>query len=363
MIDSAALFLDQAEQSPHVQFIYDVQAQRVVFVNAAYESVLRGHRAQVNEELPALVARLLPDDLPLMRSYWRLWQNGGLHDEIEVCLRRADGPDQWLCLTPHWHQDAAGRAVVSGSMRDISIAKEHRQNSEKFNSKKNTVLEILSHDLAGAFIMLQQLTDYVQEEIGIPTNTKVSEMLELMRQTSQKSVAMIHDLVDQEFLESSTIPLRRERVDLGQHVRQSLEPFRRAPGYEARQLRYKAPAEAVYAEIDPNKLLQVVSNLVTNALKFTPDEGRIEVRIEPQPESVRIVVADEGIGIPAALQADLFERFTPARRPGLRGEPTTGLGLSLCQTIVKLHHGTLTMASQEGKGTTFTIDLPRLAAG
>lgn len=362
MPDPAALFLDQAAHSPHVQFIYEVQAQRVVFINAAYETLLGGQCAQVNEELAALLARLPPEDLPLLQRYWQRWQKGSLQQEqqeLEVRLRRIDGPDQWLCLTPHWYQDEVGQMFVSGSARDISVDKEHRQNNEKFNAKKNTVLEILSHDLAGAFVLLQQLTDYVQEEMGIPANAKVPEMLDLMRQTSQKSVAMIHDLVDQEFLETAAIPLRRERVDLRQHVQQSLEPFWRAPGYEARQLRFEAPAEPVYVAVDANKLLQVVSNLVTNALKFTPDEGHIVVKVEPQPERVRLVIADEGIGIPTALQAHLFERFTPARRLGLRGEPTTGLGLSLCRTIVQLHHGTLAVTSTEGKGTTFTIDLPR----
>ncbi|RZK63207.1 MAG: hypothetical protein EOO59_00365 [Hymenobacter sp.] len=362
MLDPAALFLDQAAQSPHVYFVYDVQAQRVTFVNAAYELVLRGQREQVNEELPALLARLPPADLPLLQRYWRLWQKGSLQDEIEVRLRRPDGPDQWLCLTPHWHQDAAGQVFVSGSLRDTTLDKEHRQYSEKFNAKKNTVLEILAHDLAGAFVLLQQLAEYVQEEMGTPANAKIPEMLALMRQTSQKSVAMIHDLVDQEFLETAAIPLKRERVDLGQQVKLSLEPFWRAPSYAARRVRYEAPPVPVYAEVDVIKLLQVVSNLVTNALKFTPDEGSITVRLEAHPAGVRILVIDEGIGIPAALQAQLFERFTPARRPGLRGEPTKGLGLSLCRTIVALHQGTLAVSSTEGQGATFTIELPRLPA-
>ena len=71
-------------------------------------------------------------------------------------------------------------------------------------------------------------------------------------------------------------------------------------------------------------------------------------------------MADEGIGIPTALQPVLFDRFTKVRRPGQRGEPTTGLGLSLCKTIVELHHGTLTVVSTEGQGSTFTIELPVL---
>ena len=360
MLDPAALLLDQAEHSPHVYFAYDVRARRVVYVNGAYASVLRGHRAQVNEELPALLRLLPPADRPLLRRYWRLWQKGGLQDEIELRLLRPDGPDQWLCLTPHWYQNEAGQPFVSGSLRDISLDKEQKQYGEKFNAKKNTILEILSHDLAGAFVMLQQLTDYVQEEMDAPANAKIPEMLDLMRQTSQKSVAMIHDLVDQEFLETAAIPLKRERIDLRQQVQLSMEPFWRAPGSAARQLHYEASPEPVYAEVDVTKILQVVTNLISNALKFTPDEGLITVRVEGHAAGARISISDEGIGIPAGLQAHLFERFTPARRPGLRGEPTTGLGLSLCRTIVALHHGSLTVSSTEGQGTTFTIELPHL---
>jgi len=358
MLDPAEFFLDQAQSSPHVQFIYDLQAERVVYVNAAYERVLQGNPAQVNEELPALLARLHPDDLPVLSRCWRIWQKGGLHDEVEVRLRWPDQSEQWLCLMPHWYQNAQGQTWVGGTLRDNSSGKEFRDNLNKFTNKKNTILEILAHDLAGAFVMLQQLTEYVREEMSPQTNPRVPEMLQMMQTTSQQSVQMIHDLVNQEFLESSQISLQRERVDLREKVRQSLEPFERAPGREAQQLTCETPPEPVYAEVDVNKVMQVVNNLLNNALKYTPDTGRITVRVEQQADQARIVVADEGIGIPEALQPILFERFTKARRPGLRGEPTTGLGLSLCKTIVELHQGTLTVSSAEGKGSVFTVELP-----
>jgi two-component system sensor histidine kinase VicK len=109
-------------------------------------------------------------------------------------------------------------------------------------------------------------------------------------------------------------------------------------------------------------MTQVLTNLVSNAIKFTPDGGHIRVTFEPCPECVRIHVVDNGVGIPAALQPHLFERFTKARRPGLRGEETTGLGLVLCKTIVDWHQGKLLVTSQEGQGTTVTIELPRMEA-
>lgn len=358
MLNPASFLFDQAEASPHVHFLYDLTANQVVYVNPAYERVLHGHRNHLQEELLPLLTRLHPDDRPVWDVYWPLWQAGRLHDEVELRLLGPADTTQWFCLTPHWQQDAAGHVLLGGMLRNVSLDRQHRANSDKFNTKKNTVLSLLAHDLAGAFALLQQLTAFVEEEMSPQANEQIPQMLHLMQRTSAHSVQLIHDLVDQEFLESAGIPLKRERVDLCEKVQQCLEPFQRAPGAEARQLAVQLPAEPVYAEVDTNKLLQVVSNLVANAFKFTPDTGQVAVRVAPGPESVRIQIVDEGIGIPAALQPVLFERFTPARRPGLRGEPTTGLGLSLCKTIVELHQGTLTVQSTEGQGTTFTVELP-----
>lgn len=361
MLEPASFFLDQAAASPHVHFIYEVAAGRVTYINAAYEQLLQGHSDQVNEELPALLARLHPDDLPLLARYWQLWTQGRLHDEIEVRLRpTAGGPEQWLCVTPHWQQDAAGQVWLGGTVRDITRTKHYQDSSDKFNSKKNTVLEILSHDLSGSFVMVQQLTGYVRDALGNYANPQVPEMLNMVLDTSQRSVQLIRNLVDQEFLETTEIPLKRERVDLRERISEALAPAQYLPGGEALHLQVELPPKPVYAEVDVNKMLQVMNNLLLNAYKFTPDGGHITVRLEELADKVRISVADDGIGIPAHLQPRLFERFTPARRQGLRGEPTTGLGLLLCKTIVELHGGTLTVVSAEGQGSTFTAEFPAL---
>jgi two-component system sensor histidine kinase VicK len=361
MVEPASFFLDQAAASPHVHFIYDLAAGQVTYVNAAYKQVLQGHPDQVNEELPALLARLHPDELPLLRRYWELWTQGRLHDEVEIRLRSTEsGPEQWLwlCLSPHWQQDADGHVVLGGTVRDSTRNRNYLDNSDKFTSKKNTVLEILSHDLAGSFVMVQQLTTYVRDALREHPNPQVLQMLGMVLDTSQRSVSLIHDLVNQEFLETTSIPLKRERVDLRERITEGLEPAQYLPGSAALHLQVELPPGPVYAEVDVNKFLQVIGNLMFNAYKFTPDGGHITIRLEELAGRVRLTVADDGIGIPAAMQPHLFERFTPARRPGLRGEPTTGLGLLLCKTIVELHGGTLTVESTEGQGSTFTAEVP-----
>ncbi len=356
--DFSALFVNQAEASAHVQFVYDVAAGRIAFVNDAYQLVLHGTRADVNAELPALLSRLHAEDQPRLAEYWARWSRGEEPDEVEFRLQNPNGPDQWFCLTPYYQRNANGTVLLVGGLRDVSIIKRYQTNADLFNSRKNATLEILSHDLSGAFIIVQQIAQFLREEVTAPANPQVTVMLHALETTSRDSVKMIRDFINLEFLTSANSDLKRDRVDVGAVLSEPLDQLKSNPTFN-HHFAYTLPAEPVYANLDVNKFNQVLLNLVSNAIKFTPEGGRVSVDVEPGPGSVRIYVRDDGVGIPLAMQPYLFEPFTKARRPGLRGEPTTGLGLVLCKTIVEWHHGTLTFASAEGQGTTFTVEIPQ----
>jgi two-component system sensor histidine kinase VicK len=361
MVSPAEFFLQQAAAHEQIQFLYSLAERRIVYVNEAYERVLNGHRERVNEELPGLLSCLPPEELPVWHHYWKLWQVGRLREEVDLCLRLPGEPDRWFSLLPHWEQDPQGRTWLGGTLREVSEQKRHAESSQKFSLKKNTVLEILSHDLASGFVMVDKIAGVLHQRLDPDTDPELRQLLPVMQQTSRQNLQLIRNLVDEEFLESSEIPLKRELVDVRERVAQTLEPFQRFPENKARHVVYEAPSEPLWAEIDVNKVMQVVHNLVSNALKFTPDEKPVTVRVALREQRLRVSIADEGVGIPAHLLPDVFKRFTPARREGLRGEPTTGLGLSLCKRIVELHGGTLTVRSTEGQGSTFTFELPLLA--
>ena len=358
MPDYTTLFTRQALASPHVQFVYDLTAGQVVFVNEAYRQVLHGNSDGVNSELPALFSRLHPDDRPRLADYWMRWCQGAVHDEVEFRLRHPDALDQWFCLTPFQEQDADGAVWLVGSLRDISVMKRYQANADLFNSRKNATLEILSHDLSSAFILVQQIAEFLREEVQAPVNSEVTAMLRTLETTSRDSVKMIRDFIDLEFLTSANSDLKRDRVDVGAVLREPLDQLKSNSGL-AHHFAYTLPTAPLYANLDVNKFTQVLLNLVSNALKFTPDAGHVSVAVEPGPGSVRIHVRDDGVGIPLALQPLLFEPFTKARRAGLRGEPSTGLGLTLCKTIVEWHRGTLEVVSVVGEGTAFTIEIPQ----
>jgi two-component system, OmpR family, sensor histidine kinase VicK len=357
--DYAALFRPLVEHSQNVYFTYHVDSRRLTYVSPAYERVLGAPAGQASQDLPRWLASIHPDDRDLLREQIGLLLRGQpLVQDVELRLRHPDGRRQWLCLTAGRSHDAQGQLLLTGSVHDITPTKEYMRNADNFNAKKNATLEILSHDLSGPLLIVQQLAEHVAQQSESYENPALNELVRLMRTTCQESVDLIRDFVNQEFLESANVELNLQRIDLVAKLRVVLTQYQHAQRLLHKRIGFATNAESVYVYIDDNKFQQVVNNLISNALKFTPDDGHIDVRLERHAGRVRLIVQDNGIGIPAKLQPMLFEKFTKARRSGLRGERTIGLGMSVIKTLVTLHEGHVWFESEEGKGSTFYVELP-----
>lgn len=362
MSTPTAFFESFLQRIPDVLFIYDAAAQRVSYVSEAYEQLFPGyHAARVNEELPALLGQLHPDDVPYLRHCWTRWLRGRLLEPTEFRLRHPDGREQWLSLQPHYHAPAGGPPQFGGLLQDITPTKEALSYANRFAAKKNATLEILSHDLAGPFIMIQQLSDYFRETVQPMRNAQLERLIDVMQATCRDSINLIRDFVDNEFMASANVELRLERVDLNARITSMLAEYKRAERHLAKHFHFEAPPTPVYVTLDDNKFMQVLNNLLSNAIKFTHEEGHIRIRLAPHPGHVLVSVADDGVGIDEHLHDVLFERFTKARRPGLRGEKTTGLGMSIIKTIVELHGGRIWFESAAGQGATFYVEVPNPA--
>ncbi|SNC77260.1 two-component system, OmpR family, sensor histidine kinase VicK [Hymenobacter gelipurpurascens] len=360
MLDFAVLFRPFLERGQLLYFVYHLEAQRVVFVSSAYEGIVGRSPETVNEDLPSLLARLHPDDLEYASTRMKHLLQGKFVEDIELRLRPALDPEeqvQWLCCTAARVEYAPGHTYLSGTLQDNTSTRQYMENADRFNKKKNTTLEILSHDLAGPFTMIQQVAGYVSEKVEGLKDDKLNELLSVMKTTCQDSINLIRDFVDNEFLESVNVDMKTERINLAHELSDLIGQFQKSETNLEKYFAYEGP-EQLYYSLDYNKFMQVFNNLLSNSMKFTPDGGRITVTLEQQPNQLLLSVADTGIGIPEVMQPVIFERFTPARRPGLRGEKTTGLGMSIIKTIVELHQGHIWLESKEGEGSTFFISLP-----
>jgi two-component system sensor histidine kinase VicK len=359
MSEYLSLFQPLLEHSNQLYFAYDLGERRVVYISAAYEQIIGDPREHIHDDLPHLLGRVHPDDWQyLLQCVAQATPEESIQD-VEVRLSRTPESIQWMQVSVRLQQLVAGARYLVGTVRDITREKEAFINAEKFNTKKNATLEILSHELAAPLALLQQLTEHLTWELGA-TNEKAQTVLRLMQRTCTQGISLIRDFVDSEFLASSGMMLRLERADLVAWLRTTMEDYERSAQRLGLRIDVVAAEQPIYASFDINKLQQVINNLVSNAIKFTPDEGHIEVRAARRGAQAVLTVADSGIGIPANLQAVLFDKFTKARRPGLRGERSTGLGMSVIKTIVELHKGHVWLESTEGQGTTFYIELPAL---
>ncbi len=150
-------------------------------------------------------------------------------------------------------------------------------------------------------------------------------------------------------------------MNLVERFTQIVEQYQITEQNNAKQFILYSSDPSVYAQVDDVKFFQAITNLISNAIKFTPDDGIITIRVEDQEEAgtVLITIQDNGIGIPGKYHAGLFDKFTKARRPGLHQEPTTGLGMSIVKTIIEWHKGRVWFESEENRGTTFFVEVPK----
>jgi two-component system sensor histidine kinase VicK len=360
MLDFTTLFRPLVERGQLLYFVYHMESGQVAYASASSQAFFGVAPEALNDELPKLIARVHPEDQEFVTARLGHLQQGKFVEDVELRLLPADdpeGPVQWLCVAAARVEETPGNTYISGTVQDITRNREYIENADRFNKKKNTTLEILSHDLAGPFIMIKQVAGFISDRVGNLQDVRLNELLNVMQTTCQDSINMIRDFVDNEFLESVNVQMKTERYNLAYELRETIKQLQNVEENLSKHFSYEGP-EQLYYTLDHNKFMQVINNLISNSIKFTPDGGSISVSLQQHPHEVLITVTDTGIGIPQALQPALFERFTPARRPGLRGERTTGLGMSIIKTIVELHGGHIRMESKEQEGTTFYISLP-----
>jgi signal transduction histidine kinase len=170
---------------------------------------------------------------------------------------------------------------------------------------------------------------------------------------------MIASLLDSSQLESGTFELTHTRFDLSELLKEIIDQFTITTQGKNQSLEHRLPSEYVDIEADSDRLIQIVTNLLDNASKYSPAEATIELSMKPNDDSVLIRVKDDGMGIPEEEQDRIFERFERGSHVDVGRQRGLGLGLSLVSLLVSLHGGKIELKSKPGSGTEVTVTLPR----
>jgi PAS domain S-box-containing protein len=326
------------------------RAGRIVSFNRKAEEITGYTLEEVRGQSYTLFLPPGPERKKARRAFLKNMR--GQPDKTELTIIRKDGREVILELStrPIWQ---GGQIVgIQGIGRDITERKE-------LERLKSDFISTVSHELRTPLTSIKGYVDLVLAGDVGPLTPEQKEFLTIVSQNTTRLTELINDLLEIERLESGRIEFEFAELDLAEvleNVARSLHVNAEQKGLE---FLTEIPS-GLKVRGDRERLAQVFLNLLSNAIKYTP-AGTVELRAHQEDDAVVVEVRDTGIGLSESDLQKLFQKFFRSDNPYVRKVGGTGLGLSIAKAIVERHGGTITVTSQLGQGSTFTVRLPALA--
>ena len=289
--------------------------------------------------------------VPLLRSGRALGALGIRSYEPTVVYTEDDGRVLGLFAD----QAAAALTTVEAFGRQRQAVEQ----LERLNRAKSEFVSIVSHEFRTPLTGIQGFSEMMRDE-----QLSLEEMREYagdINKDSQRLNRMIDEMLDLDRMESGRMTIHPERIDLNAVLDEAVNRVRPNAPNHTLSLDLQSDLPSIHADRD--RLTQVASNLLNNAVKYSPTGGRISVKSRAEGDTVRIEVRDEGLGIPPEALEMIFERYSRVDSQATKDIPGTGLGLPIVRQIVQLHGGKVWAESELGRGSVFHVVLPLAGAG
>jgi PAS domain S-box-containing protein len=334
-------------------------------LNPSWESTLGFSEAELQRE--PIWSRLHPDDREPMIAAFRGLLEGAPTTRFENRHLHRDGSYRWLSWTATpfreeglvyvFAHDVTWRKTAEEERLLLAREQEARRVAQRENALKDQFLATLSHELRAPLTPIVGWSAMLRS--GRLDARGMARGLDVIDRNVRLQAQLIEDLLDVSRIVSGKLRVDLRPMEVKPVVEAGLDSARAAAAEKKIQLTLHVPAEPLVVLGDPERLQQVVSNLASNAVKFTPEGGRVDVRLEGRDELVCLSVADTGIGISGAFLPHVFERFRQADGDTTRAHGGLGLGLAIVHHIMRAHGGSARAESGGvGQGARFEITLP-----
>lgn len=335
---------------------YDVQSGEV-FLGAHWNEMLGGARSETTTTIAALQAKMHPEDAAAVLKLVRDVVRGGRDDyRTEHRVRTIGG--EWKWIESHGKvvaRDGRGIALrMTGTNADIS----ERKQVERM---KNEFVATVSHELRTPLTAMIGGLGMVKDNVfgDIPEGAK--PLLEMAYQNGERLRDLISNILDMEKMASGAMSNSPAPVDVADILRRAVALNQAYAETLSVRFRLDLGTEGAKVHADPDRLMQVLTNLLSNAAKFSPRGETVTLSCKAAAGVVTIAVHDSGPGIPAAFRSRIFGKFAQADSSDTRRKGGTGLGLSIAKALVEKMQGRIYFESEAGRGTTFFVELPQLA--
>ncbi len=379
VVRSQRLFEAIAEASPDMLYLFDLRRRRSVYVSGSVEQVLGRTPREVAVLGDTYLSQLVhPDDLPALEEHNRRLAElpDGAMQEHGYRMRHARGGWRWVRSRDRvFSRTASGEPdLVLGIARDVTeqvraeqereellaSEKQARREAETASRSKDEFLAMLGHELRNPLSPILTALELMRIRGG----EAFARERTLIERQVQHLVRLVDDLLDVSRITRGKVELKRRLVELHEVVWAAIEMA--GPLLEGRRhrLETKVARTGLLVEGDPDRLSQVVANLLTNAAKYTGAGGQVTVEAARENGWAVVRVRDSGIGIPPELLGRVFDLFVQGQRALDRSQGGLGLGLAIAKSLVEMHGGEVVAASEgPGSGSTFTIRLPLAVQG
>jgi two-component system, sensor histidine kinase and response regulator len=230
----------------------------------------------------------------------------------------------------------------------------------KANAAKNRFLGMAAHDLRNPLASIRGIAEFMREGAVGPLTPEQIELVDTIHGAAQSMLVMVNELLDVATIEAGELKLSLEIYNFGDLIAKSVSMINREAVKKKTHVTFEAPPEPVKLTIDPAKMRQVVDNLVSNAVKYSPPGSTIRTFVTPNPanRTCSFSVRDQGPGIPDDERDKLFKDFSRLSSKPTGGEKSTGLGLAICRKIVEAHHGNIVVENLPERGCEFRVTIP-----
>ena len=356
-IEQARSLQDIANEQSRVRTIMNSMACGILVTDNEKQLVLVNPIAPQMLHLNpgGLIGRPFDEVVPqkeLMEMIDQLFSGQESYTALEREMQTHDGI--WLRARAAPVRDGEGNILGAVTvLQDVTAMK-------LMDEMKNEFVTMVSHELKAPLAAIQQQISVLLEGMAGGINERQQHFLQRAQTRAQGLIDLINELLDISRIEAGRIVSEQGPLDLAPLLKHVVDFVSAQAEHKGQQLRLESPDSLPYISADPRNMDEVFINVINNAIKYTPENGRIDVKAELVGDHVRITVTDTGYGIPKEDIPKIFDKFYRVKNEKTRSISGTGLGLPIVKGIVEAHLGTIKVESQLGQGTTFSILLPIL---
>ena len=274
---------------------------------------------------------------------------------FETLHRRKDGSDFPVEIFLQLVKEVDNKGVFVAIVRDITERK-------KIDKLKNEFVSTVSHELRTPLTSIRGSLGLVAGGVAGEISAKAKELIDIAYKNSERLVRLINDMLDIEKIESGKMTLDLKSHALMPLIEQAVEANRAYGEAYGVTFEITETIPGVHVLVDQDRLLQVMANLLSNAAKFSPANGLVKIAVVHGNLGVRVMVIDQGTGVPDAFRHQIFQKFSQADSSDTRQKGGTGLGLNITKAIIEKMHGVIGFDSATGAGSMFYIELPEYCA-